>query len=111
VSTGETVQTFKGHGAAVSTVAYLPTGKAILTASWDRTARLWSVSSGQSRVLDGHGDRLSSAAASPDGTALATASWDGTVVIWEAETGREFLTLLSPGGRVQAIAFAPIYGR
>jgi WD40 repeat protein len=83
-----------------------------LTASWDRTARLWSVRSGQSlRVLDGHGDRLSAAAASPDGTALATASWDGTVAIWEADTGRECLTLLSPGGRIQAIAFTPVAGR
>ena len=60
-----------------------------MTASWDRTARLWPLGGGEARTLDGHADRLSSVAVGPDGSALATGSWDGTVIMWDPETGRE----------------------
>jgi WD40 repeat protein len=84
----------------------------VVTASWDRTARLWTVTGGaESRVLEGHADRLSSVAAGPDGSVVATGSWDGTAILWDVATGEQRGTVRSPAGRVQAVAFVPVFSR
>ncbi|MGD0516125.1 MAG: WD40 repeat domain-containing serine/threonine-protein kinase, partial [Thermoguttaceae bacterium] len=43
---GKQIHTFRGHNAAVSSVAFSPDGKRVLTGSWDTTAILWDVSTG-----------------------------------------------------------------
>jgi WD40 repeat protein len=108
--TGELVQTLAGHGSAIGAVAWLPGGRGVVTASWDRTARLWT-GGAEPRVLEGHTDRLSSVAVAPDGSAVATASWDGSVILWDPATGQARSTIRSPGGRVQAVAFVPLFPR
>jgi WD40 repeat protein len=61
-------------------VAFSPDGKRLATASLDKTAKVWDVSSGQeSLTLTGHTDGLRGVSFSPDGKRLATASADGTV--------------------------------
>jgi WD40 repeat protein len=57
----------------------------IVTASWDKTARIWDAATGKEiTVLRGHDDSVSSAAFSPDGMWIVTASWDKTARIWDA---------------------------
>ena len=64
-----------GHGGVVTSAAYSPDGTRIVTASYDKTARIWDARTGaQLVVLSGHGDRVDSAAYSPDGTRIVTAS-------------------------------------
>ena len=73
-------------------------GRQIATGSWDRTARLWNASTGQSEEeLKGHDHWISAVAYSPDGRRLATASWDRTVKLWNTATG-ERPTRKSCGG-------------
>jgi WD40 repeat protein len=51
----------------------------VVTASKDKTVRLWDVeSSKQIGVFSGHEDRVNSAAFSPDGRRVVTASSDKT---------------------------------
>jgi WD40 repeat protein len=46
-----------GHEGAVSSAAFSPDGSRIVTASYDKTARLWDVANGKElMVLRGHGD-------------------------------------------------------
>jgi WD40 repeat protein len=40
-SQGKALQRFNNHNNTVSSAAFSPDGKAILTGSWDKTARLW----------------------------------------------------------------------
>ena len=48
---------------------YSPDGAQIVTASADKTARIWDARTGtQLTVLSGHGDRVYSASYSPDGS-------------------------------------------
>jgi WD40 repeat protein len=55
----------------------------VVTASHDRSARLWDAASGkQLAVLQGHEDSVGSAAFSPDGAKVVTASDDRTARIW-----------------------------
>ena len=56
--------------------AFSPDGKRIVTASRDKTARLWDAATGKpiGEPLTGHDDVVSSAAFSPDGKRIVTAS-------------------------------------
>jgi len=73
---------------------FSPDGKHIVTASIDRTARVWNADgSGQPLVLRGHQDAVSSAAFSPDGKRVVTASWDKTARVWHADGTGPLLVL------------------
>jgi WD40 repeat protein len=65
-------------------------GKRIVTASVDKTARLWDAATGKpiGLALTGHEDWVNSAAFSPDGNRIVTASGDWTARLWDAETGK-----------------------
>ena len=77
-----------------------------MTASYDRTVRLWDAATGDEIiVLDGHDDRVYAAAFSPHGTRLATGSWDRTARIWDATTGAEIATLRGHNDRIVSVAF------
>jgi WD40 repeat protein len=40
-ATGQRLQTLRGHENTVSSAVLSPDGRTVLTASWDKTARLW----------------------------------------------------------------------
>ena len=58
-------------------------GTRIVTASLDKTARIWDAASGKPiGELTGHQDGVGGAAFSPDGARIVTASQDGTARLW-----------------------------
>jgi WD40 repeat protein/Tfp pilus assembly protein PilF len=77
------------HGDQVSSVAFSPDGKMILTGSFDQTARLWDAETGRpiGEPLE-HPDRVFSVAFSPDGRTIITGCGDGAARLWDAATGR-----------------------
>jgi WD40 repeat protein len=97
-----------GHGDIVYTAAYSPDGNHIVTASWDKTARIWEAHTGVPlTVLSGHSDRVLSAAYSPDGTRIVTASYDKTARVWNARTGAQLAVLSGHGDIVTSAAYSP----
>lgn len=66
-----------------------------MTASRDRTARIWRVKDGaEQAILRGHSAALSSAIFSPNGSYVVTASAsERTVRLWDVETGQEITVL------------------
>jgi len=73
--------------AAIYTAVFSPDGRRILTASADKTARLWDATTG-AEVGDPmrHDNAVVDAAFSPDGARIATASKDRTARLWDATT-------------------------
>ncbi|WP_437284297.1 nSTAND1 domain-containing NTPase [Sorangium sp. So ce406] len=96
------------HPDGVMDADYSPDGRRIVTASWDKTARVWSADGiGEPLVLRGHEDRVQSAAFSPDGQRVVTASWDRTARVWSADGAGEPLVLRGHEDWVYAAAFSP----
>ena len=74
--------------------AFSPDGSRIVTASADKTARIWDAASAKEiAVLRGHDGDVSSAAFSPDGSRIVTASEDKTARIWDAASAKEIAVL------------------
>jgi WD40 repeat protein/serine/threonine protein kinase len=97
-----------GHGNSAIFAAYSPDGARIVTASADKTARIWDARTGaQLAVLSGHDDRVYTAAYSPDGARIVTSSFDKTARIWDAHTGREVAVLSGHGDVIFSAAFSP----
>jgi WD40 repeat protein len=73
--------------AKVHVAVFSPDGRRILTASADKTARLWHATTG-AQIGDPmrHEDEVVDAAFSPDGARIATASKDRTARLWDAAT-------------------------
>ena len=99
-----------GHEGAVFSAAFSPDGKRIVTASGDKTARLWDAATGKQigAPLVGHEDAVCSAAFSPDGKRIVTASLDKTARLWDAATGKQIgAPLVGHEGAVLSAAFSP----
>ncbi len=98
----------EGHTGAVTSAAFSPDGRYVVTASLDNSARIWEVASGREvQRLTGHSDAVVSAAFSPDGRLVVTGSWDRTARIWEAATGREVRQLKGHRRAVTSARFSP----
>lgn len=96
-----------GHLAQVNSIAFTADGRTIVTASDDRSIRLWDAQTGELlRVLTGHSGPVSRLALSPDGKILASGGGDGTIRLWSVETW-DTLQTLKPGMAVRALAFSP----
>jgi eukaryotic-like serine/threonine-protein kinase len=84
-----------------------PRGMRLVSASADKTARVWDAATGRELGrLEGHGDVVRNALFSPDGRAIATGSLDGTVRLWDAETFTELTPRYQPSGAVMGLAFS-----
>lgn len=80
----------KGHVAAVMDVEFSPTGEELVTASWDRTVRLWERDRGHSRDVyhTKRMQRVMSAKWTPDAKYVLSGSDDGNVRIWRANASQ-----------------------
>ncbi len=112
----EPLPPLRGHRAGVTSVAFSPVNARLVTASYDRTVRLWSQpryndqlrrwsAPGMLRILRGHRHFVYSVAFAPDGGALATSGKDNTVRLWDVSNPLAGSRIVPP--TVGAIALFP----
>ena len=72
----------------VHQLAFSGDGQRLISASGDRTVRLWNGKTGEPiRQLPGAGDWMYAVAISDDGGLAAAGGWDGLVRLWDAGSG------------------------
>ncbi|KAI9766733.1 MAG: rRNA-processing protein sof1 [Geoglossum simile] len=83
---GRALNVLKDHVAAVMDVEFSPTGEELVSASYDRTVRLWNRGEGHSRDIyhTKRMQRVFSSKFTPDATYLLTGSDDGNIRLWRA---------------------------
>ncbi|MGW9069765.1 nSTAND1 domain-containing NTPase [Streptomyces yangpuensis] len=97
-----------GHTDTLASVAFSPDKHTLATGSYDKTVRLWDVTTGKTiATLTGHNGAVMSMAFSPDGHTLATASEDFTARLWDVTTGKTRTTLTGHNNTATSVAFSP----
>lgn len=82
-SYGVPEKSLKGHGHFVSDVTLSTDGQFALSGSWDKTLRLWDLSTGQTtRRFTGHTNDVLSVAFSADNRQIVSGSRDRTIKLW-----------------------------
>jgi WD40 repeat protein len=118
-------RTVASHDGAVTSLAFTPDGKAIISGSHDRTAQRVSLPAGEEEWrAPGYWEQVNSVAISRDGRVIVTGSSDlrfalrqlkagargigpGAVRLWDARTGRLLRRLGGPAHQVLAVALSP----
>ncbi|MCZ7638682.1 MAG: protein kinase [Verrucomicrobia bacterium] len=95
------------HADNMPFACFSPDGRWIGTASFDRTARVWSAHDGRPHTVLEHAGTVRMVQFSADGLRVATASEDGTVGLWEAPSGRRVMEPLRHGGKIWSARFSP----
>ena len=97
----------RGHDRELTNAAFDPSGRRVLTASYDGTTRLWHAATGaEIAVLRGQGGILS-AVFDPCGARVLTASDDNAARLWDAATGAELVVLRGHRLIVESAVFDP----
>jgi WD40 repeat protein len=77
----------RGHTGIVRSVAFSQDGSLAVSASEDRTARIWDAATGQIRACLTNLAGVRHAEFSPDGSKVVTACLDGKVCLWNVPEG------------------------
>ncbi|WP_199247270.1 WD40 repeat domain-containing serine/threonine-protein kinase [[Phormidium] sp. ETS-05] len=106
--TGDKVQTFTAHKAAVNALTLTPDGKTLISASADKAIALWQLGDTKPQAtLSGHTFSVFALALTPDGKTLVSGSSDKTIKIWDLKSAKLKTTLTGHQGWVRALAITP----
>ncbi|KCV69731.1 methylated-DNA-[protein]-cysteine S-methyltransferase [Fonticula alba] len=108
-SFGLPTKSLKGHSHFVSDVAVSSDGQFALSASWDKTIRLWNLALGEtSQTFIGHTGDVLSVAFSADDRQIISGSRDSQVKVWNTRGENKF-TLTENGHTdwVNCVRFIP----
>ncbi len=102
------IRTLSGHTDWVNGCAISPAGGFIMSASADRTLKVWDARTGEERrTLCGHTSEVMGCAISPAGDFIVSASADHTLKVWDALTGEDRRTLSGHRDIVNGCAISP----
>ncbi len=95
------------HGKQVSSVAFHPEGRRVLSSSHDETVRVWDARRGGPIFEVRHESSVFRATFSPDGRWIVSGGRDQTARVWDALTGRPEVAPLNHAGTVAHVRFDP----
>ncbi len=108
VGSGQQVLSLQGHMGDVSSVAWSPDQKRIVSGSQGPTLKVWDAGTGRLvHTLKGHPVAVTCVAFSPDSQRIVSGSSDKTLKIWNAATGQEERALAGHTAEIISVAFSP----
>lgn len=107
LQTGEILDSFTGHNETIMDVKIVSNGRYAISASVDKTLRLWELERGQViRRFPAPDALLFEVDLSPDGRTALSGSNDGTVTLWDVKTG-QMIRQFSDDQPVMAVTYSP----
>ena len=108
------VRTFEGHSRAVTSVAFSPDAKLVISGSRDADIRVWETFTKKDtplRVISAHAGAVNAVAFDQFGFLVVSASDDATIKVWDAIDGGRALLTIAHGGetsteKVNSVAFS-----
>src|SRR5260221_359501 len=94
------------HEDGVYEAEFSPDATRVLTASADKSAKLWEAASGKLIATFLHEDSVNAAVFSPNGTRILTASADHSAKLWDQASGRLVVSFINEDS-VNAAVFSP----
>ncbi len=90
---GRLIRTLSGHSSMVNALALTPDGKRVISASNDKTLKVWNLETGSEEfTLSGHSGWVNALALTLDGKRVISASYDSTLKVWNLETREIIVT-------------------
>ena len=101
-------QTLKGHHGVIHSLAFSSDGHTLISGSWDKTIRIWDITSATEIRHIQTKDSIYTVALHPSGDIIVAGSFDETITLWETKTGKLLRTLQGNGMlTVYSVAFSP----
>lgn len=103
----QSILTLRGHEQWISSVAYSPDGKRIVSGSGDDTVKVWEALTGK-ELLSWRtaGKGVTALALSSDGKQIVTGHWDKSIQIWDASSGKKLSTLRGHAENITSISLS-----
>ena len=93
VDQAEVVDEWIGHTSTINDIAVSRAGDRFVSASSDRSVRIWQRGSAECRILRGHRSSVRAVALTHDERTIISGSADGRMIFWNTATGSPALTL------------------
>lgn len=105
--TGKLIKTFEGHLDQVNFIALSRDNKRLISASSDKTVKVWNTESGKlEKTLVGHDWKVISAAISLNGKYAVSGSNDGSIIVWDIDEAKEIKKIEDVGTNARGVALS-----
>jgi WD40 repeat protein len=104
---GKLLQQMEGHKTSVASLAVMPNQRALLSASFDCTLKLWELSTGECvETFQGDKDQLTQLQLHPDGTKAFLGTQERSIRLVDLNTGQELYKLPGAGAAVSSMSLS-----
>lgn len=100
------LRSYTGHTAAIYSVSWSPKGDKFVTASRDKSVRVWTVQDSQVKTMKGgHNGLVLSCDFSPTGDHVVSSSEDHNIKIWNVKDGSKVVSLKGHTDKVYSVQY------